>query len=323
MLTAVTGATGFIGGQLVRALRSRGRAVRALVRKRSERLDALGVEQCVGDVRDGQSVRRALEGVSRVHHLAAVISIAGDRGGEVSETNIVGVREVTRAALDAGVERFVHYSSIHAFELVNHEGSLRETCGRPGPRSGAYDRSKYAGEEEVRGAVAGGLDAVILNPAGVIGPGDTGPSRLGQLFLDLRRRRVPALVNGGCLWVDVRDVVAAGLAAEERGQAGENYLLVAAWHTVADLAAFAEDATGVPAPRWIVPMWLARWGVIPLDLSARMVGIELQFSIEAMHALRCVPDFDCSKAAAELGFEGRPLAETIRDFYAWHDGVQH
>ncbi len=216
MITAVTGATGHVGASLVRGLLDDGRTVRAINRRPSASLAGLDVEFVVADVLDRVALQRALRGVDVVYHLAGLISISGDPDGHVRATNVDGVRNAATAALDAGVRRFVHCSSIHAFDL-EQPGVLTETSPRAVARQlPAYDRSKAAGEVEVRRVVDQGLDAVITNLTGVLGPNDFTPSRMGAVFLALVRRRIPALVAGGFDWVDVRDATAGMMAAEAR-----------------------------------------------------------------------------------------------------------
>ncbi len=186
-MTAVTGATGHVGASLVRALLDDGRTVRAINRQPGAALAGRDVEFVVADVLEPDELQRAFEGVDVVYHLAALIAISGDPDGRVRATNVDGVRNAATAALDAGVRRFVHCSSIHAFDL-ERPGVITETSARAvHPHLPAYDRSKAAGEVELLEVVDQGLDAVITNPSGVLGPNDFSPSRMGAVFLALAR----------------------------------------------------------------------------------------------------------------------------------------
>jgi dihydroflavonol-4-reductase len=320
MLTLVTGATGHIGANLVRALLHRGRAVRVLIHERDIGLDGLTVERVHGDVRDRESLDRAMEGVEVVFHLAAVISIQGEMGGLVPQVNVQGARQAAEAALAAGVRRFVHCSSIHAFDQSGGEGPLDETS----PRSSsaglpAYDRSKAAGEAAVREVIARGLDAVVLHPSSVIGPHDYRPSRMGQVLIDLHRRRLPALVSGGFDWVDVRDVVDGLLAAEQHGRTGESYLLHGRWTTVRELAELAAEVTGVRPPRLTMPTWVAMLGVPFMVAWAAITRTHALYTAESLRALRANSHVQSDKAARELAYRSRPLEQTLRDSYAWFE----
>lgn len=316
MLTVVTGAAGHVGANLVRALVAEGRAVRAVVHRDRRALAGLPVEVVQADVTDPASLRAAFQGARRAFHLAAVISISGDRGGRVQRVNVEGARNVAEAALAAGVERLVHCSSIHAFRIYG-AARVDEATPRADPSQGAYDRSKAAGEQALRAVMARGLDAVIVHPTGVIGPYDFGPSRMGRVLLDLAHRRLPALVDGGFDWVDARDVAKGLLAAEARGRAGGNYLLSGRWHAMAEVAALAEAVTGVRPPRLCTPRWLALAGVPFAALAGALAGREPLYTAESLRALGACRQISSEKAARELGHRPRPLSETIADTCAW------
>jgi len=316
MTVLVTGATGHVGSNLVRMLLGRGESVRALVRDGRRALDGLDVECVSGHVHDPGGLDKAMKGVSEVFHLAAVISILGDRNGEVARVNVEGTRAVARSARQAGVRRMVHMSSCHAFDL--DASSIDETSARPKPTDPFYNRSKALGEAALREEIALGLDAVIVNPTGVIGPFDFGPSRMGRFFLALARGGLPSLIDGGFDFVDVRDLAASTIAAATKGRTGENYLLGGRYVHVRDVAAAAAAVTGVRAPRIVAPMWIARAGAPIMDVFGNATGKEPLYTSESLHALRA-GRIDSKRAAAELGHAPRPLADTVGDVYAWFE----
>jgi dihydroflavonol-4-reductase len=317
MITVVTGATGHIGANLVRALIASGRRVRCVVREERAALADVDVECVEADVRDAASLRGAFRGAATVFHLAAVISIDGDRHGLVAATNVDGARNAAEAALACGVRRLVHCSSIHGFEQNGPAATVVESTPRAFSARHAYDRSKAAGERAVREVAARGLDAVIVHPTAVIGPFDFEPSRMGRVLLDLYRRRLPSLVPGGFDWVDVRDVVAGLLGAETHGRPHESYLLSGRYASLAELARLAADVTGVPAPRWCTPVWLARAAAPFSTTLGRVRGREPLFTGESLDALAMGTQVDCAKARRELGYSLRDLRTTLRDTYAW------
>ena len=313
MTVAVTGASGYVGANLVRQLIARGRPVRALVHSSLGELEGLDIETAQVDVREPETLPPALEGVDVVYHLAAIISITGDRGGLVPAVNVDGVGNVAQAALDAGVKRFVHFSSVHAFDLTARGRPIDEDSPRPPAHHPAYDRSKAAGEARLRAVIDKGLDAVIVNPTGVMGPRDPAPSRIGVLFRDVLRRRMPALVNGGFNWVDVRDLIDTAMRAEELGVTGRNYLVGGRWGSVRELADVAARCAGVRPPLLTLPMPLLELVAPLLGLLDHLIEGEPVFTREALHALKANRVVDDGRARRELGHRPRPLEETIAD----------
>ncbi len=295
-----------------------GHTVRAVVRGNRAPLDGLDVEVVTADVREPATLDAAFAGAERVFHTVAVISLLGDPGGIVHATNVVGAENAARAALKAGVQRYVHVSSCHAFDLDHYP--ISEDSPRPGPKLPAYDRSKAAGEAAVRGVVDDGLDAVIVYPAGITGPGDWRPSPLGGALVDLSKRKVPALIAGAFHWVDVRDVCRGAMLAAETGATGRGYLLSSEYLSVATLAQYVEEATGARPPRFTVPMWLARATGPFVDLAAR-VGLEPPYTSEYLGPLRAAAVMDCTRARTELGWEPRPIRESVADLFAWRREV--
>jgi dihydroflavonol-4-reductase len=271
-----------------------------------------------GDVLDPATLKDALAGAEFVLHLAAKISIAGDPDGSVRRVNVDGVRHVAEAALGAGVRRVVHCSSLHAYDVGAIAGPVRENGLRAtDPALPAYDRSKAAGEDELRRVVDRGLDAVIVNPSGMFGPVDPEPSRMGRMLLAMFKGRMPVSVTGAFDFVDVRDVAAALLAAAEQGRAGENYLVGGHRASVTELGRLAAQVTGRRPPRLVAPLGLVRFAAAAAVRVAgpRRAG-RLLLTPEALHALATDPVVDYSKAVAELGYRPRPLAETVADLHA-------
>jgi len=314
---AVTGASGHVGANLVRALLVRGDQVRAVVHRDARALDGLDVERVPGDLADESSLSAAFEGMDGVYHLAAMISITGSQGGAVERANVEGARRAARAARLAGVRRHVHVSSVHAF---HHDPAspVREDSPRPGAGAPSYDRSKAAGEAEVRAEVGAGLDAVIVNPSGVVGPCDFGPSRFGQSLLGMARGLIPAVVDGGFDWVDARDVATSCIAAMEHGRTGEGYLLGGRWASVGEVAGIVARHRGSRAPLGAVPRWMASASAPAATWAQRLLGQEPLFTTEGLHALfHGSRHVDWGKAARELGHAPRSLESTIADTLDW------
>ncbi len=328
-VAAVTGASGYLGSNLVALLRQRGWTVRGVVRRPSTpgfagRSGAgIGAEagtgslevRLVDDIRDQPELEDAFEGVDVVFHLAARISLLTDDPA-VWDTNVHGPRAVGRAALAQRVRRLVHCSSVHAFDVSEARGPVDETCPRStAPSRPIYDRSKAAGEVALRTVVDEGLDAVIVNPTGIIGPVDTCPSRANRLLQLAARGRLPAVFAGGFDWVDVRDVAIGIAAAVDRGRTGENYLLAGHRRSSLELSRLAARAGGHRGPWFTIPVTVAE-RLAPLgNRVGRRVGSDL-FTPASIGALRDDPIVDATKAAHELGYSPRPLERTVSDLVA-------
>lgn len=319
MTTVVTGASGFLGGVLIRALLAEGREVRAVDLRPGPTLDDLDVEFAQANVLDRSALETAFRGAGTVFHVAAMISVSGDPTGLVWDVNVNGARNAAEIALVTGVDRFVHCSSVHAYDL-EVDAELTETSPRSvSPALPVYDRSKAAGEAAVREVVERGLDAVIVNPTGILGPYDFAPSRMGLVLLALFRRRLPALISGGFNWVDARDVAASMLLAEAGGRTGENYLLPGHHRSLTEIASVAARVSGVREPRIAIPMGIARMLGPVGDAINRRSAKSLSYTSEALHALRFSPPVSGAKARYDLGHHSRPFDETIGDTYRWFD----
>ncbi len=312
MKVAVTGAAGFVGTNLVAMLADEGHQVTAIDRVHRGESRAANVTQVAADVLDRAAMEKVLDGADVVYHLVAMITLK--QQDEIAwRVNTAGVRTVAEAAHAVGVRRFVHASSLHSFDQYNYRGVIDETSPRSvDPAIPVYDRSKWAGEIELREVVDNGLDAVICNPTGVYGPVDHGPSRINGLLLLAARGRVPALVTGGFDLVDVRDVATGLMLAAEKGRTGENYIL--SGHMVSMMDAFrsAARAAGRRGPGFALPVGLVEKLMPVIEPIGNRLGSDV-LSKAAMSALFAQPVVDGTKARAELGYQPRSTDETIRD----------
>lgn len=320
MTVVITGASGHVGANLVRALIDKGRPTRCLVHVHCQALGGLDTEIVQGDMRDPDSLCRAFEGADVVYHLAACISLSMSDWPLLESINVLGTRNVVEACLRTGVRRLIHFSSIHA--LVQEPMSVPVDESRPLVESRhypPYDRSKAAAEIEVRRGIEKGLDAVIINPTAIIGPHDYQPSYFGEALLSLAQHRLPALVTGGFDWVDVRDVVAGVLRAEESAPTGAKYLLSGHWVSMVDIAAMVAEITGVPANRIVVPLWLAHVGVPFIQAISRLNGKRPLYTGVSLRALKSNRHISHERAARDLGYRPRPFRETLIDTLHWFE----
>lgn len=321
MRAAVTGAYGLVGTNLVRELLGTGATVRAIGKTRGDSLDDLDVEHVEVDVLDQHALWEALEGMEVVFHLAALISITGDPTGEVWKVNVEGPRNVAEAALQQGVSRMVHCSSVHAFDLERCGPSLDEGGPRAtGDHAPVYDRSKFAGEQGLRSVIDRGLDAVIVNPTGVIGPHDHAPSLMGETIRQFRDGEIPVNVGGGFDFVDVRDLAAGMISAVGSGRSGANYLLSGTRITIKELGQLVVAHSGGSIPKLDLPLGLLE----PLGALVKKVTpadrVPL-FTPDSLHALRYSPTVSHHRASTELGYTARPIHRTVGDTLDWFDSV--
>ncbi|MCF8609235.1 NAD-dependent epimerase/dehydratase family protein [Gordonia sp. HY285] len=317
MKVAVTGAAGFVGTNLVERLVADGHDVVAVDRvSPAHCLDHPHVTWRRADVFDQDALAEAFAGVDTVYHLVAMITLkqADDLAWRV---NTAGVAATARAALAAGVRRFVHCSSIHSFDQYTDSGTVDETSARSDdPALPVYDRSKWAGEQELRKVIADGLDAVICNPTGVYGPVDHGLSRINGMLRDGAQGKVPLFPEGSFDLVDVRDVATGLTLAAEHGVTGENYLLGGeqvrifdAMRTVAGLCGRFRALAAIPLPviKAIVPV---------AEPISRLFGSDL-VSRASISALLAQPTVDITKATEHLGYRPRSSSRTLADLVAF------
>ena len=318
MVTAVTGGSGHIGGNLVRALLEQGREVRCLVRNDRRALEGLDVEMVEGDIFDMDSLAKLFSGAGTVFHLAGRISIAGAECGLVEKTNVGGVRNIVEACFKAGIKRLVHCSSIHAFSTHPNDQVINETRTlATGKKHITYDRSKAKGQLEVLDGVKRGLDAVIFNPGAVLGPNDFKVSRMGEVILDIYHNRLPSLVDGGYNWVDARDVADGALAAEKKGRCGESYLLTGLWVHICDVSSLIGRLTGRKTPQGATPMWLVSFASYFNVFFSKLRNKTPKFTPSAMKSIQMHRYISHRKATDELGYKPRPFEETIKDTLEW------
>jgi dihydroflavonol-4-reductase len=315
--TLVTGASGFVGSHLVRALAARGDELRLLARRDAnlEHLDDLEFERTTGDITDRRAVRRAMKGAERVFHVAGSTSMRG--GGDrqrIFDVNVGGTIHVVEEALRAGVERVVHTSSAGAVGPARPGGTADESQPfRAADLGLSYVNSKHEAEVEVLKAVTHGLDVVIVNPTFVLGPDDpTGTSN--ALVKRLMLRQIPFFIDGGLNIVDVRDVAKGHLQADRKGKAGERYILGGRNFTLSRLFADIGRISGVPPPPVKVSPRLTSAAVA----VAQRAGLPTPVSEEEVRSAQQWWTYRSTKARKELGFKPRPHEETLEDAIAWY-----
>ena len=319
--TLLTGATGFVGSAVARALIGAGFPVRALVRPGSPRfhLGDLDLEFIEGDLRDAASVSRAVKGARYAFHVAADYRLWARDPHEIFAANVDGTRNIMQAALRAGVERVVHTSSVATLGLrpdgtaADESNPLSEAQG-----IGAYKRSKIAAERLVEAMIAReGLPAVIVNPSTPVGPRDVKPTPTGRIIVEAACGRIPGFVDTGLNLVHVDDVAAGHLAALEHGVVGERYILGGANVTFADMLADIAHLVGRKPPRLRIP----RAAVMPIayaaEALARFTGREPFATVDGVRMAKHRMFFTAAKAERDLGHRPRPYMAGLEDAIHW------
>jgi dihydroflavonol-4-reductase len=319
MITLITGASGHVGANLIRSLLRDGRCIRVLMHRNHQALNGLPIETVYGDVRDVDSLLQACKGTDVVYHLAAIISIEMGNWQEIEAINIQGPRNVVEACLTNNVRRLIHFSSIHAFEQKPLNKPLDETREAVMPPCPPYDRSKAAGELEVRKGIERGLDAVIINPTAIVGPNDYQLSYFGQVILSMAQGKLPVLVNGGFDWVDVRDVVSGAMQAEKIAPTGSKYLLSGHWASLTEIARIVAEYSGAPLPFFTSPAWLAEFGAPFITAYAHLRRERPIYTCAAIKAIHSNQNISHAKATTELGYNPRPLKDTIHATLKWFE----
>ncbi|MCP4202399.1 MAG: NAD-dependent epimerase/dehydratase family protein [bacterium] len=320
MKAFLTGASGFVGGHVLRALEARGREVVCLVRRSSDRrnLAASGAATIEGDLTDPDSYRGALEGCVELYHCAADYRFFAREPREMYRINVDGTKSLFEEALRSGVERVVYTSSVGALGLRT-EGTPadEETPVTLDDMVGHYKRSKFLAERVAEESFRSGLPVVIVNPSTPVGEGDLKPTPTGRIIVDFLRRKTPAYVETGLNLVDVRDVAEGHVLAAERGRVGEKYILGHANLSLQEIFGILADLTGLEPPKVKLPH------VVPIVFAAldtaraRLLGGEPRVALEAARLARHKMFFDSGKAVAELGFRQTPVREALARAVGW------
>lgn len=323
-LVLVTGAAGFVGAAVARALAAEGRRLRLLVRATSDprNLADLPVERVEADLRDAGAVGRAMAGVTHLFHVAADYRLWAPDPEEIIRNNRAMTANVMRAALDVGVKRIVYTSSV-ATLLPDPAGPADETrAATEGEVVGAYKRSKVVAERLVERMIADdGLPAVIVNPSTPIGPRDVKPTPTGRIIVEAASGRMPAFVDSGLNLVHVDDVAAGHLAALQRGRIGERYVLGGQDASLKEMLGAIAALTGRRAPKLALP----RAPLIPLawlnERRARLAGSEPFLTLDGLRMSRHHMFYSSAKAIRELGYRARPYREALVEAIDWFRGA--
>jgi dihydroflavonol-4-reductase len=320
MKALVTGATGFVGAAVARALLGAQWQVRVLARPGSDRrnLKSLEVEVSEGDLADLKSLERAAQGCDGLFHVAADYRLGARDPAELYRANVEGTRNVLSAAHRSGVQRIVYTSSVATIGIpADGSPGDEQSANSLENMIGHYKRSKYLAEEVVREAAQGGISVVIVSPSTPVGPGDVKPTPTGQLVLDAAAGRMPAYVDTGLNIVHVDDVAAGHLLAYERGRAGERYILGGQDMSLRGILELIARLEGRNPPRVRLPYGV----VLPIaylaEGFARLTGRSGRITLEGVRMSRKKMFFSSAKAVRDLGYRWRPPVQAFEDAIRW------
>jgi dihydroflavonol-4-reductase len=320
MKALVSGATGFVGAAVARALCAAGWEVRVLARTGSDRgnVRELAVQVVEGDLADLSSLERALQGCTALFHVAADYRLGARDPKPLYRTNVEGTRNILNAARSAAVGRVVYTSSVATVGIPPDGAPGTETT--PVALSdmiGHYKRSKYLAEEVALEAARSGLPVVIVNPSTPVGPGDIKPTPTGQLVLDAAAGRMPAYVDTGLNIVHVDDIAAGHLLAYQRGKSGERYILGGQDMTLREILGVIAALVGRSPPAIRLPYA----AILPLayvaEAFARVSGRSGRLTLEGLRMSRKRMYFSSARAMRELGYQSRPPQAAFEDAVRW------
>ncbi|MGQ0666331.1 MAG: hopanoid-associated sugar epimerase, partial [Nitrospiraceae bacterium] len=320
MRALVTGATGFVGAAVVRALIKTGADVRVLARRDSDftNLQQFKIDGAYGDLRDKESLRNALAGCQQLYHVAAHYALWARDPSVFYDVNVTGTKNLMEAAREAGTERIVYCSTIGAIGLPPDGGlGTESTPVSLSHMAGHYKRSKYLAEQEVLRLATEGLPVVIVNPSAPVGEGDVKPTPTGQVIVDFMKGRMPAYIETGMNLVDVDDVAAGHLLAMQKGRIGERYILGCKNLMLREIFEILSKLTGINAPIIKLP----RLAVLPLaylnQWFANLTGRPPRIPLEGVKMAKYKMHYDCSKAVRELGIPQTPPEVALEKAVRW------
>ncbi len=321
MTSLVTGANGFLGSAIVRALLGRGDDVAALVRPTSDltNLGQLPVDVRIGDITDSESLSDAMAGCKQVFHAAADYRLWTKDWKAMYAANVDGSVNVINAAAHAGVDRVVYTSSVAVLGThADRSSANEESAVSITDMVGHYKRSKFLAEQAVRQrALELGVCTIIVNPSTPIGPGDIKPTPTGRIIVDAANGKIPAFVDTGLNVVHVDDVAHGHILALERGRAGERYILGGTDLSLQQILRIVALRLGKRPPSIRLP----RAVVYPIaycsEIIAHFTGIEPRATLDGLRMAAKHMYFSSAKAESELGYRARPAEEAIHDALSW------
>ena len=321
MKAFVTGATGFVGSHVARALADRGAELRLLVRANSNfrNIEGLYADRVVGDLRDPSFLDTALSGCDAVFHVAADYRLWICDPDQMYRSNVEGTRAVLEAARKNHVQRVVYTSSVATMGFTSNGHPADEQSPVTFESMiGHYKRSKFMAEQVALQAVKSGIDVVVVNPTTPVGEQDVKPTPTGRIIVDFLKKKFPAYVDTGLNLVDVTECGVGHVAAFEKGRSGERYILGGENLTLKQILDKLSAITGLPSPNIRVPYVLAlATGVVDELFTGRIRRREPRVTIDAVRMGRKKMFVSSAKAQSELGWKLVPIDDALRRAADW------
>jgi len=316
----VTGGTGLVGSTIARMLIGQGYSVKILRRENSNlyNVRSLDVEHCIGDVRDTASLPKAIKGCDTVFHTAAIVSFWRPLRDIQYDVNVIGTRNIVDACLKAGIRRLVHTSSIAALGHPEPGQLATESTAFNGKSlKRGYKSSKFLAEQEIFNGIEKGLDAVIVNPSVIIGPGDIHFNG-GNLIRSIRKGLVPFYLKGGMNVVYVDDVANGEIFAWKKGRKGERYILCGENLTHREIFALTAEIVGGKAPRMRCPVPFVKFAARAFEFVSFLTRKQPMISQEMVEGAGIENWYSSEKAIKELGYSATPLRIAVEKTYRWY-----
>jgi dihydroflavonol-4-reductase len=321
MTTLVTGAAGFLGSHVARQLVARGENVRVLLRPSSQNraIADLPLEYVTGDLRDTNSLDRALKGINRVFHAAADYRLWAQHSQDIYDSNVGGTKNILAAAKRAGVEQFIYTSTVATIAVDRPAQPNESTDSKLEEMIGHYKRSKWMAEREALNAARAGLPVIVAMPTTPVGPWDWKPTPTGKLIVDFLNGKMPGYVETGLNFVGVEECAAGHLLVAEKGKVGERYLLGGENLTLKQVLDTLAKITGLPSPSLKISYNVALGVAYASTLFSRLVGKEPGIPVEGVKIAQHKMFVDCARSQSELGFKPGPVAAALERAVRWYE----
>jgi len=321
MTTLVTGAAGFLGSHVARQLVARGENVRVLLRPSSQNraIADLPLEYVTGDLRDTNSLDRALKGIHRVFHAAADYRLWAQHSQDIYDSNVGGTKNILAAAKRAGVEQFIYTSTVATIAVDRPAQPNESTAAKLEEMIGHYKRSKWMAEREALNAAKEGLPVIVAMPTTPVGPWDWKPTPTGKLIVDFLNGKMPGYVDTGLNFVGVEDCAAGHLLVAEKGKVGERYLLGGENLTLKQVLDTLAKITGLPSPSLKISYNVALGVAYASTIFSRLVGKEPGIPVEGVKIAQHKMFVDCARSQSELGFKPGSVAAALERAVRWYE----